>query len=53
MEIDLESLPIKLKDNRFTTKSEIREVLHFSEDTGKSLNKEQYLMSRLYAAISI
>jgi hypothetical protein len=53
MKIDLESLSVKLKNNRFTIRSEVKEVLHLSENIGKSLNKEQYLIFRLYAAISV
>jgi hypothetical protein len=52
IKIDFESLPVKLKNNKFTIGSEIRGVFHPSENTGKSLNKEQHLISRLYAAIS-
>jgi hypothetical protein len=51
IEIDLESLSVKLKNNRFTIESEIKEMLHFSENIGKSLNKKQYLVLRLYAVI--
>jgi hypothetical protein len=40
MEIDFESLSIKLKDNRFIIRSEVRKIFHFSEDTGKSSNKK-------------
>jgi hypothetical protein len=40
MKIDLESLPIKLRDNRFIIGFEIRGVLHPSENIGKPLNKK-------------
>jgi hypothetical protein len=40
MKIDLEFLSIKLRDNRFIIESEIKEMLHFNENTGKSLNKK-------------
>jgi hypothetical protein len=53
MEIDLESFSIKLKDNRFTTGSEIRRVFHPNENIEKSLNEEQHLMPRLYTTIFI
>jgi hypothetical protein len=52
MKIDLESLSIKLRNNKFTTGFEVKEVLHPSENIGKSLNEKQHLMLRLYAAIS-
>jgi hypothetical protein len=53
MKIDLESLSVKLKNNKITTRSEIKKMLYPSEDIGKSLNKEQYLIFRLYTAISV
>jgi flagellar biosynthesis/type III secretory pathway chaperone len=40
MKIDFESFLIKLRDNRFIIGSEIRKILHFSENTGKPLNKK-------------
>jgi hypothetical protein len=40
MEIDFESLFIKLRDNRFNIGSEIREIFYFSENTGKPLNEK-------------
>jgi hypothetical protein len=40
MEIDLESLPIKLRNNRFITRSKVRKVFHPNEDIGKSLNEK-------------
>jgi hypothetical protein len=52
MEIDFESLSVKLRDNRFITRSEIRRMLYSSENTGKLSNEKQYLVSRLYTAIS-
>jgi hypothetical protein len=52
MKIDLESLPIKLKNNRFTIGSKAKEIFHSSENIGKPSNKEQHLIFRLYAAIS-
>jgi hypothetical protein len=52
MEIDLESLSVKLKNNRFTIGFEIKKMFHPNENTGKPLNKEQYSIFRLYAAIS-
>jgi hypothetical protein len=52
MEIDLESFFVKLKDNKFIIGSEIREMLYPSENIGKPLNEEQYLIFRLYTAIS-
>jgi hypothetical protein len=52
IEIDFESLPIKLRNNKFITGSEARRVFHLSENIGKPLNEKQYLIFRLYAAIS-
>jgi hypothetical protein len=52
MKIDFEFFSVKLKNNRFTTGSEIREIFYFSEDIGKSLSEKQYLISRLYEAMS-
>jgi hypothetical protein len=52
IEIDFESLFIKLKNNKFTTGSEIRKILHLNENIRKLLNEKQYLISRLYTAIS-
>jgi hypothetical protein len=51
IEIDFESFSIKLRNNRFIIGSEVRGVFHPNENIGKSSNKEQYLVSRLYAAI--
>jgi hypothetical protein len=52
IKIDLESLSIKLRNNKFTIESKIRRILHLNENIGKPLNKKQYLIFRLYAAIS-
>jgi hypothetical protein len=52
IEIDLESLPVKLKNNKFTIGFKIRKIFHPSENTGKPLSEEQHLISRLYAAMS-
>jgi hypothetical protein len=50
--MDLESLSVKLRNNKFTTGSEAKEIFHFSENIRKSLNEKQYLISRLYTTIS-
>jgi hypothetical protein len=51
MEIDFESFSIKLRNSRFTIGSEIRGMFYISENTGKSLSREQHLIFLLYAAI--
>jgi hypothetical protein len=53
IEIDFESLLIKLKNNRFTIRFEIKEIFYFNENIGKSLNEKQHLIFRLYTAISV
>jgi hypothetical protein len=40
IEIDLEFLSVKLRDNRFITESEVRKILYFSENIGKPLNEK-------------
>jgi hypothetical protein len=40
MEIDFESLSIKLRNNRFITGFEIRGMLYFSENIEKPLNEK-------------
>jgi hypothetical protein len=53
LEIDFEFSFIKFKNNsRSEIEFEIKNIFNFNSDAGK-LNKELYLISRLYAAISI
>jgi hypothetical protein len=40
MKIDLESLSIKLTNNRFIIGSEIRKIFYLSENTEKPLNEK-------------
>jgi hypothetical protein len=40
IEMDLEFFPVKLRNNRFIIESEIRKMLHFSKNIGKSLNEK-------------
>jgi hypothetical protein len=47
------SLSLGFKNgSRFETGFEIKNIINFNSDAGK-LNKEPYLISRLYTAISV
>jgi hypothetical protein len=53
MKIDFEFPIAEFKNNnRSEIKSEIKNIFNFHSDAGK-LNKELYLISRLYTAISV
>jgi hypothetical protein len=53
LEIDFESPFTKFKNNsKSEIEFEIKNILNFNSDIGK-LNKESYLVSRLYIAIFI
>jgi hypothetical protein len=53
MEIDFEFSSTKFKNSSgFEIKFEIKNIFNFNSDAGK-LNKELYLIYRLYKAISI